>query len=57
MALYTLVQAGFMPIGVFVLGNLSEAYGTGAAISGVTAVAFAIFVTVYVRNAELRRLG
>ncbi len=57
MALYTLVQAGFMPIGVFVLGNLSEAYGTGRAISGTAVVAWLIFVTVYVRNAELRRLG
>lgn len=57
MALYALVQAGIMPIGAFAIGNLAEVVGTGDAISGVAAVAFVIFVTVYVRNAELRRLG
>ncbi len=57
MALYALVQAGFMPLGALVLGALSEQFGTGNAISGVAAFAFVIFVWVYVRNAELRRMG
>ncbi len=57
MSLYTLVQAGFMPIGAFAIGSLAEVVGTGDAISGVAAFAFVVFVSVYVRNAELRRIG
>ncbi len=57
MSLYALCQAGLMPIGALGLGALAGVIGTGNAISGVAAVAFCIFVWVYVRNAELRRLG
>lgn len=56
MALYALMQAGFMPIGALALGAIAGSIGTGNTISGVAALAFCVFLTVYVRNAELRRL-
>ncbi|MGF1597152.1 MAG: MFS transporter [Acidimicrobiales bacterium] len=57
MALYALTQAGMMPLGALVLGVVSARVGTGNAISGAATVALAVFVWVYVRNAELRRLA
>ena len=57
MGLFVLTQAGFMPLGAVVLGLIAHRFSTGLAISGAGAVAWVIFVWVYVRNAELRRLG
>lgn len=57
MALFTLTQAGFLPLGALVLGALADVTSTGLAISGAAGLAFCVFVTVYVRNRELRRLG
>ena len=57
MGLFVLTQAGFMPIGAIGLGFIAHNFSTGIAISGAGAVAWVIFVTVYIRNAELRRLA
>ncbi len=57
MALYVLTQAGFMPLGALALGAIAQRFSTGAAMSGAAAFAWVIYVTVYVRNAELRRLS
>jgi predicted MFS family arabinose efflux permease len=57
MALYVLTQAGFMPLGAVGLGLIASRFGTGAAISGAGALAFVVFVWVYVRNADLRKLS
>ncbi len=57
MALFTLVQAGFLPVGALVLGAIAGATSTGLAISGAAALAFVVFVAVYVRNRDLRRLA
>ena len=57
MGLYTLVQAGLLPIGALALGLIASQTGTGNAISGAAAVGLSVVVTTYVRNTELRRLG
>ncbi len=57
MALYVLTQAGFMPLGVLALGTIAHRFTPGAAISGVAVVALTVYVWVYIRNAELRRLA
>ncbi|MDG1366296.1 MAG: MFS transporter, partial [Acidimicrobiales bacterium] len=57
MGLYTLVQAGLLPIGALLLGLIASQVGTGNAISGAAAVGLSVVVTTYVRNTELRRLG
>jgi sugar phosphate permease len=57
MAIYALTQAGLMPLGALALGAIASQVGTGAAISGAGVAAWVVFVWVYVRNAELRRLG
>ncbi len=57
MSLFALTQAGFMPMGALVLGTIADSAGTGGTISAVAAVAWCIFVWVYVRNAELRSLS
>jgi predicted MFS family arabinose efflux permease len=57
MGLFVLTQAGFMPIGAVGLGLVAEKLSTGIAISGAGAIAWVVFVLVYLRNAELRRLG
>lgn len=57
MALFVLTQAGFMPLGAIGLGFIAHRYSTGIAISGAGAVAWMAFVTVYIRNADLRRLA
>ncbi len=56
MALYVLTQAGFMPLGALGLGLIAHRYSPGAAMSGAAAIAWVVYVVVYVRNAELRRL-
>jgi len=56
MGLYTLVNMGIMPFGALAIGVLASQIGTGNAISAVAAIAFAVVMTTYVRNAELRRL-
>jgi MFS family permease len=57
MGLYTLVAAGLMPFGALAIGLVASKIGTGNAISLAAAIGFAVVVTTYVRNAELRRLG
>jgi MFS family permease len=57
MALFVLTQAGFMPLGALVLGTIADRTSPATTISGAAAIAWLIYVTVYVRNAELRRIG
>ncbi|MGB0115079.1 MAG: hypothetical protein WBP59_17800, partial [Ilumatobacteraceae bacterium] len=57
MGLYTLTMAGIMPFGALLLGGVASMIGTGATISIAAATSFAIVLTTYVRNTELRRLG
>jgi MFS family permease len=57
MALYVLTQAGFMPLGAVGLGLIASRFGTGAAISGAGVLAWVVFVWVYARNADLRKLS
>jgi MFS family permease len=57
MGLYTLVNVGLMPFGALALGVIASWVGTGNAISAAAAIGFAVVVTTYVRNTELRRLG
>ncbi len=57
MALYVLTQAGFMPLGALVLGMIAHRFSPGAAMSGAAVIAWCVYVAVYVRNAELRRLA
>jgi len=57
MGLYTLVAIGLMPFGALALGILAGQIGTGNAISLAAAIGFAVVMTTYVRNTELRRLG
>ncbi|MCY7298236.1 MAG: MFS transporter [Ilumatobacteraceae bacterium] len=57
MGLYTLVNIGLMPFGALAIGIVASQIGTGNAISGAAAIGFAVVVTTYVRNADLRRLG
>ncbi len=57
MGLYTLVNIGLMPFGALTIGIAASWIGTGNAISGAAAIGFAVVVTTYVRNTDLRRLG
>ncbi len=57
MGLYTLVTVGLLPFGALILGLIASFIGVGNAISVAGAVGFAIVVTTYVRNAELRQLS
>jgi MFS family permease len=57
MGLYTLVNVGLMPFGALSIGVLASQIGTGNAISLAAAIGFAVVMTTYVRNTELRRLG
>jgi MFS family permease len=56
MGLYTLVSIGLMPFGALAIGVLASKIGTGNAISLAAAIGFAVVMTTYVRNTELRRL-
>jgi len=57
MGLYTLVNMGLMPFGALAIGIVASKIGTGNAISLAAAIGFAVVMTTYVRNTELRRLG
>ncbi|MFV0526289.1 MAG: MFS transporter [Acidimicrobiales bacterium] len=57
MGLYTMVQAGFLPVGALVLGLIARWVGIGTTMSAASAVAFVVVVVTYVRNAELRQLA
>jgi MFS family permease len=57
MGLYTLVNMGLMPFGALALGMVAAQIGTGNAISAAAAIGFAVVMTTYIRNTELRRLG
>lgn len=56
MGLFTLVNAGFMPIGALVLGVLASQIGVATTLSGAAAVGFIIVALTYTRAAELREL-
>jgi MFS family permease len=57
MGLYALVSAGLTPFGALALGLLSEAIGTGNAISIVSVVAFSIVLAVYSRGKAIRQIS
>lgn len=56
MGLFTLVQAGFTPIGALILGFIAARVGTGLTMSGAAAVGFVIVAITYQRAADLRAL-
>ena len=56
MALYTLIQAGLLPIGALLIGVISSAIGIGNTISIAAALCLATGVIVYVGDAEFRTL-
>jgi len=57
MGLFTLVQAGFMPVGGLALGLLATVIGTGTAISLAAATALVVVVVTYVTSPHLRSLS
>ena len=57
MGLFTLVQAGLLPIGSLILGLVASQVGTGNTISGASGLGLVVVVTTYIRNTELRRLA
>jgi hypothetical protein len=57
MGLYTLVAAGLLPLGALLIGLVAGVIGIGNTISIVAAIMLATVLTVYVSDAELRRLG
>ncbi len=57
MGLYGLVAAGLTPFGALGLGLLSEVIGTGKAISIVSAAAFALVLSMYVRGKAIRAIS
>ncbi len=57
MGVYTLIQAGLMPIGALALGVIANSVGIGRTISGVGAVSFITVVTTYLTQRELRSLS
>ncbi|MDH3678511.1 MAG: MFS transporter [Acidimicrobiia bacterium] len=56
MAIFTLVQIGFLPIGALVLGSLATVIGLGATISVGGLVALGVVVYTYTTDAHLRTL-
>ncbi len=56
MGLYALVSAGLTPFGALALGLMSEAIGTGNAISLVSAMAFSIMLAMYLRGKAIREI-
>jgi MFS family permease len=56
MGLYALVSAGLTPFGALALGLMSEAIGTGNAISLVSAMAFSIVLAMYLRGKAIREI-
>ncbi len=57
MGLYTLIQAGLMPIGALILGVIANSIGIGRTISGAGAVALITVVATYITGRELRALA
>ncbi|MFV0259505.1 MAG: MFS transporter [Acidimicrobiales bacterium] len=57
MGLYTMVQAGFLPVGALLLGLIARSVGIGNTMSGAAVVALVVVLVTYVSNAELRRLA
>ena len=56
MAIYTLLQLGFMPIGALILGVTASQVGLGVTISGAALIALATVVYTYVTDHDLRTL-
>lgn len=56
MGLYALVAGGLTPFGALALGFLGEAIGTGNAISIASGLAFAIVLTIYLRDTSIRTI-
>ncbi len=56
MAIFTLVQVGFMPIGALVLGLLGSLVGLGNTISIAGAIALCVVIYTYVTDHHLRTL-
>lgn len=56
MGLFTLVNAGFMPIGALILGIIASQIGVAITLSGAAALGFAIVAFTYTRATELRAL-
>lgn len=56
MGLFTLVNAGFTPIGALILGVIAAQVGVGLTLSAAAAVGFAIVAFTYTRATELREL-
>ena len=57
MSLFTLVQAGLLPIGALVLGILASRIGTGPTMVGTAAVGFVAVLTTYLRATAIRELS
>ncbi len=57
MALYTLIQAGLLPVGALTLGYVGGAVGMGTAISGAGIISLVVVLVVYSTDSEFRRLG
>lgn len=57
MGLYTLVNAGLLPIGALALGYIASKAGVGNTISGIALVCFLAVVATYIGNPALRKLS
>ena len=56
MAIFTLVQIGFVPLGALALGTLATQIGLGSTISAAGLVAFSVVAYTYVTDPHLRTL-
>ena len=56
MAIFTLVQLGFVPIGALILGSAASVIGLGATISGAGLIALSAVVYTYATDAHLRTM-
>jgi len=57
MGLYTLIQAGLLPVGALILGLIASKIGAGATMSYAAAIGFTIVVVTYLSNSEFRKLS
>lgn len=57
MALFTLIQVGLLPVGSLAIGFISSGIGIGNTISLVAVICLATGITVYVSDAEFRKLA
>lgn len=57
MGLFTLIQAGLLPIGALVIGVIASSVGIGNTISGAAAICLITGIVVYVSDAEFRKLA